>query len=268
MVRRIPQEVYPKVTRIIESRYGLRPEGVEGGSWSVTSSTHRSSLEEEARFLRNAGAEVEVVACDREHIEFASFFEGYVSGVKQTIDAIDPLELRAVASGLLAARDAGKKILLFGNGGSAAIASHFAADLAKQRFVDESLMFRALSLADNSPLVTATANDVGYEWVFSQQIKLLVEPGDVAFGISSSGKSENIVNALRTAKDRGAHTIAMVGFDGGEALTMADTVLHVPTGQGKYGFVEDAHSVACHMLAIYLFERDKRQLRGSTSTVS
>lgn len=258
-IHSIPNDASPHVTKIIESRFGFRPVFPPSGHFTVSSSNHRPRLEMEAQVLRSAGAEVEVVSCEPEQIAFTTFFENYVSGVKRAIDAIDARQVAAIAKCLIEARNAGRKIILFGNGGSSAIAQHFAADLTKQRFLDESLIFRAVALVDNCAVLTATANDFGYEHVFSQQLKALIEPGDVAFGISSSGRSENILKGLSTAKARGARTIAMVGFDGGEAHDCADIVLHVETAQGKYGFVEDAHSVACHLVAIYLFERDNRR---------
>jgi phosphoheptose isomerase len=133
-----------------------------------------------------------------------------------------------------------------GNGGSAATASHMVCDLVKGAQVPGCAPLRVFGLTDNTPLLTAWANDHAYEQVFAEQIQAFVEPHDVVIAISASGNSPNILAGLRAAAARGAHTIAMVGFDGGAASELADLVIHIPSDD--YGLVEDTHSAIGHAL--------------------
>jgi D-sedoheptulose 7-phosphate isomerase len=148
---------------------------------------------------------------------------------------------------LLAARAAGRRVWVFGNGGSAAIASHLVCDLTKTAARAGEAPLRSFALTDNVPLLTAWANDTAYERVFAAQIEMLVDPDDVVIAISSSGRSPNIVAAVRSARDRGARIIALVGFDGGPALDLADVAIHIPVHD--YGIVEDAHMAVGHAMA-------------------
>ena len=148
---------------------------------------------------------------------------------------------------LVAARAEGRRVWVFGNGGSAAIASHLVCDLIKNATRDGETPLRSIALTDNVPLLTALSNDLSYERVFAAQIELLVDRDDVVIAISSSGKSPNIVAAVHAARACGARTIALVGFDGGPMRNLADVVVHVPVHD--YGIVEDAHAAIGHALA-------------------
>jgi D-sedoheptulose 7-phosphate isomerase len=148
---------------------------------------------------------------------------------------------------LLRARATGHRVYVMGNGGSAATASHFVCDLTKTARVAGNAPLRAFALADNAALLTAWANDTSYERVFSEQITGIVEPGDVVIAISASGNSPNVIAGLKAAIDCGAHTISLVGFDGGRAARMVDVPIHIPSHD--YGLVEDAHSAIGHALA-------------------
>lgn len=198
--------------------------------------------------------------------EFAKAF------LKETTDAIESINLESIAAAasLLhrAALD-GRHIFFLGNGGSHSIATHMAADLGKGTKIpgsNASIKYRTLSL-DNAAWVSAQANDGaayflesklpgiyehGYDGVFVGQLENLMETGDVVFAISSSGNSRNIINALLYARERGAQTVAMVGFDGGEAAKIADLALLVETDSGKYGVVEAVHGVIHHYLYEFL----------------
>ena len=140
------------------------------------------------------------------------------------------------------------KIAIIGNGGSAAIASHFAVDLIKSGNIRSSPI-KAFSLTDNSALLTATANDYKYDEVFSWQLKEIANPGDLLFAISSSGNSTNILNAIQCAKELNVHSISLTGFDGGKAAAMADIALVAKSEIGNYGPVEDVHSIVCHYIS-------------------
>lgn len=148
---------------------------------------------------------------------------------------------------LLAARAAGRRVWVFGNGGSAAIASHLVCDLTKTAARAGEAPLRSFALTDNVPLLTAWANDTAYERVYAAQIEMLVDRDDVVIAISSSGQSPNIVVAVRSAQARGARIIGLVGFDGGPTLDLADVAIHVPAHD--YGIVEDAHAAVGHALA-------------------
>lgn len=145
-------------------------------------------------------------------------------------------------------------IYLIGNGGSAAIASHFANDLNKtvlghKKILNRSNRFRAISLVDNTPLLTAWANDVGYEFVFAEQLKNFIEEKDVLIAISSSGNSKNIIKAVQIAKKKRVPIIGMVGFNGGKLYNLADVKIFVPSK--KYTIVESAHELICHLVVAY-----------------
>jgi len=137
-------------------------------------------------------------------------------------------------------------VVIFGNGGSAAIADHFCCDFVKGIQGDTNLRPKCVSLASNGPLVSALANDYSYSTIFSKQI-YYHEPS-LAIAVSSSGNSDNIINGLTTAKANGVKTIALVGFDGGKVLkeNLADVVIHV--NRDNYGIIEDIHMMILHSL--------------------
>ncbi len=144
-------------------------------------------------------------------------------------------------------------IFIIGNGGSAAVASHFANDLNKtvlgHKGESKARRFQALCLADNTPLLTAWANDVGYKKVFSEQLKNFGRANDALLAISSSGNSENIIQAVKTAKKIHMNIIGFTGFDGGRLLSLADAKVHIPCK--KYELVESAHDTICHLITTY-----------------
>jgi D-sedoheptulose 7-phosphate isomerase len=139
-------------------------------------------------------------------------------------------------------------VFITGNGGSAATASHFATDLGKTKLKSGKLG-SALSLCDNSSIITAVANDESFEKVFRNQLEMLAKPGDLLISISASGKSPNLIEAVDYANANGIDTLSFVGFDGGRLMEISSLSLHVPTKIGDYGVAEDAHSVICHYIA-------------------
>lgn len=149
---------------------------------------------------------------------------------------------------LLHAYDADATIYLFGNGGSAALAQHFACDLGKGTQVEGRKRVRAVSLVDNIPLVTAWANDTAYENIFSEQLLNLIKPGDIAFAISGSGNSPNVLKGLRVAREAGAVTIGLGGFEGGKMLRLCDLCVVVPADFMQ--LIEDVHLAISHAIAI------------------
>jgi D-sedoheptulose 7-phosphate isomerase len=171
----------------------------------------------------------------------------YLANVARAIELVPHDALERAIELVLEARAAHRRIYAMGNGGSAATASHFVCDLVKTAHVAGTPAVRAFALADNVPLLTAWANDCAYERVFAEQVIALVEPGDVVFAISASGRSPNIVAGLSAAADRGARTVGLVGFDGGSVRGMVDVAIHIPAH--SYGLVEDVHSAIGHAIA-------------------
>jgi len=139
---------------------------------------------------------------------------------------------------------------LLGNCGSASTASHFACDLGKGMAPRTGRRFRVIALTDNVPLLTAWANDTEYANVFVEQLRKLVNPGDVVLGLTGSGNSENVLRALAVSRERGARTVALVGFDGGKVKAIAEVCLVVPTGRIEQA--EDAHLILQHIPCTYL----------------
>jgi D-sedoheptulose 7-phosphate isomerase len=175
----------------------------------------------------------------------------YLAYLQQLLATVSRDEIAAFVRALLDAREQGARIYFIGNGGSAATASHFANDLTLGTR-STGRPFRAMSLTDNSAVLTAAANDDGYAEIFTSQLKALMEPGDVVVAISASGNSPNIVQAVRWANDHGAVTVGLTGFDGGVLRTLAQLSVHVPTRAGEYGPVEDLHMVVDHLVTAYL----------------
>jgi D-sedoheptulose 7-phosphate isomerase len=139
----------------------------------------------------------------------------------------------------------GRKLLVFGNGGSAADAQHLSAELVG-RFQKERAALPAIALTVDTSIVTSIANDYSYKQVFARQIEALGQPGDVAFGISTSGESPNVVAALQTARARGLRTIAMTGRDGGSVGAAAE--MHVNVPDQNTARVQEVHRTLLHVM--------------------
>jgi D-sedoheptulose 7-phosphate isomerase len=172
--------------------------------------------------------------------------QGYIAEMRQTLRRLPVEKVEEVIGTLQAARAAGKTVFILGNGGSAATASHFVCDLAKNTRQPGCPLFRVVGLADNMPIFSAYANDEGYENVFAQQLASLIREGDVVIAISASGNSPNVLRALEVAREGGATTIGFSGFDGGRLGHMVDIHVHVPSHWIEQ--VEDAHLVLQHMI--------------------
>jgi D-sedoheptulose 7-phosphate isomerase len=181
----------------------------------------------------------------------AQFARAYLHYVQVVLQRIDAAEIGRFIETLLQARAAGSTVFFIGNGGSAATASHFANDVAIGTNSYER-PFRALSLTDNVPVLTAIGNDFGYEEVFVRQLRVLARHGDVLVAISASGNSPNLVRAFEYARTAGIRTVAITAFDGGRLRAMAEQGVHVPTDPKEYGPAEDAHMVLDHLVGAYL----------------
>lgn len=185
------------------------------------------------------------------------FIPQYLQSCIQAIESIGENRVSSMGERIVQSYIHGKTVFVAGNGGSAALSSHLACDLSKtvcgSKPRDKKKRLKVISLNDNMSVFSAWANDEGYEHVFSEQIKNLAEPRDVLIAISSSGNSLNIINAIETARNMGLYTIAMVGFDGGQASTLAHEFLRVDSCD--YGVVESTHDVLCHLLAALVAAR-------------
>lgn len=181
----------------------------------------------------------------------ADFARSYLEYVSKIMSQLDENEIAAFIEALVQARERDARIFFIGNGGSAATASHFANDVAIGCRSWER-PFRAISLTDNVPVMTAIANDYGYEHIFTLQLKTMMRPGDVVVAISASGNSPNVINAVEWANENGATTIGLTGFDGGKLRAIAKSGVHVPTNKGEYGPVEDVHMILDHLVGAFL----------------
>lgn len=180
----------------------------------------------------------------------APYCHAYFNEWARAARSIDPAQLDRAAIVLLEAYITGATVFTCGNGGSAAIANHLQCDHLKGVRSGTDLSPRVVSLSSNIELMTAIANDIGYDDVFSYQLQSLARPGDVLFVISSSGRSPNIVQALRWAREHGMQTIALTGFKGGDARKLAAISIHVDSA--NYGVVEDTHQAVMHAFAQYI----------------
>jgi D-sedoheptulose 7-phosphate isomerase len=177
----------------------------------------------------------------------------YFQELKKTIDQLSLEEIQKVIDVLQEARLKGRKVFVMGNGGSASTASHFVCDLGKNTRMQGWPNFKVIGLADNMAIFSALANDEGYGNVFSQQLANLVDAEDVVIGISASGKSPNVLNAIEVARQAGALTIGMSGYDGGQLAGMVDVSVHVPSFCIEH--VEDIHLMLEHMITKELKEK-------------
>jgi len=182
------------------------------------------------------------------------FIENYIEQEKKEMGTINPNDIKIVVDILFEAWKQGKQVFIFGNGGSASTASHFACDLAKgtlQKVHDYGeKRFRVISLTDNVATITAFANDVSYEDIFSQQLNNYVQEGDIVIAITCSGNSQNIIKAIEFAKKFNTKTIAFLGFDGGKLKDIVDNYLLVKSND--YGRIEDCHLMLHHLITSYL----------------
>jgi D-sedoheptulose 7-phosphate isomerase len=177
----------------------------------------------------------------------------YLDEVKRTLDLLDRQDLEKFADALMKAYQEGKQIFVFGNGGSGSTASHFCGDFLKGVSYGLEKRFRFLCLNDNIPALLAIANDISYEDVFIEQLKNHMKKDDLVIGISGSGNSMNVVKALHYAKDNGAATVAMCGYDGGKIIDIADVHIHAPIANMEV--TEDVHLVAIHCLKTMMKQR-------------
>lgn len=174
----------------------------------------------------------------------------YFAELEQMMRAISLPDLKKVLAILEEAYHNGHRLFVMGNGGSAATASHFALDLSKNTIMPGAPRVKAISLTDHVPLITAWSNDTHYEHIFAEQLANMIEPGDVVIGISASGNSANVINAVKLAQQTRAATVGLLGAKGGKLKDMVDACVLAP-GQ-NIEQEEDAHMILTHIITRHM----------------
>lgn len=170
----------------------------------------------------------------------------YLAAHVRLAKELDAAALQRGVDTVVAAWQAGKKIITCGNGGSAHTASHYITDWAKMSNLSTGRRFRGLSLCDNVGLITAFGNDLAYDEVFAGQLRALLDEGDLLVAVSGSGNSPNVLKAVEYANESGAQTLAVVGYDGGRLKQTAHTSVWVPSFDMQ--LCEDVHLMFGHMV--------------------
>ena len=182
---------------------------------------------------------------------FSEFVTRYFAYIRKIQDNINLAEIEELLNILLMCRENNSTVFVAGNGGSAATATTMANDIGfdiiKKTGTDKP--FKVMSLTDNNSVITAIANDVGYDNIFINQLKIHYKDDDVLLVISASGNSPNIIDAANWVKDQGGKVLGLLGFDGGKLLKLCDSSILVKTKKGEFGPVEDAHLIINHIIA-------------------
>jgi D-sedoheptulose 7-phosphate isomerase len=186
----------------------------------------------------------------------------YLRQVSGALNRLPCTVIDRVTDALWSAYQENRAVYLFGNGGSAALASHSACDFGKGTVINGHRRFRVLALTDNVPLMTAWANDARYEDIFAEQLRSFLEQDDIAFAISGSGNSANVLNALEVAREIGAFTIGLTGFQGGRMKSFCRLCIVVPSKNMQV--IEDVHLSVMHSI----FTSLRRRFSDLTQSVS
>jgi D-sedoheptulose 7-phosphate isomerase len=188
----------------------------------------------------------------------------YFEELQRVVTGLSLGGINQIAEALVKAYESGRMVYLFGNGGSASLASHLACDLGKgTAYCNGGKRLRVLALTDNLPILTAWANDSSYEDVFSEQLRNFVQAQDVAFAISGSGNSKNVLNALQVAREAGATTVGLSGFQGGRMKYLCDTCVIVPSNDMQ--IIEDLHLAMAHSIFRIVHARMTRRTLAASS---
>lgn len=196
--------------------------------------------------------------------QIRGYIQSYIDQLKSDLDKVPIEDIEKLITLIRHCYDNNKQIFILGNGGSASIASHMACDLSKtilKRFYNDEKRLRVISLTDNVALMTAISNDLAYEEVFSQQLRGLLNQGDLVVIISGSGNSRNVVRAAQYAREKGAIIFGVLGFDGGELLHMVDEYVHFKINH--YGRLEDCHLMLNHILTFYFAQFKNGKFEGN-----
>lgn len=187
----------------------------------------------------------------------------YFSGVSELLNAIDEPAVNRLLDRLEEAWRTGRKVLLLGNGGSSATASHIVNDLQKCIHLESGRPLKALSLSDCTPLILAWGNDTEFANIFSPQVECWAEPGDLVIAISGSGNSPNVIRAVETANRIGASTFGLAGFEGGALVRAANDCIVISSDNMQH--IEDLHMILLHSVFSILRERTRGTLHAEIS---
>ena len=179
------------------------------------------------------------------------FVKSYKSKLISLISNIDPTTISEIINALENTIQNSSRVYILGNGGSSATASHMVNDLGAGLRRRGIINLDVVSLADNTPVITAIANDIGYDNIFYMQMEGLLKPDDLVIAISCSGNSPNITKAIQYAKKQGCKLVGVTGFDGGLLKEISDINFHVDAEKGQYGLVEDVHMILDHIIYSY-----------------
>lgn len=189
-----------------------------------------------------------------------NIIDSYISSLQTLLANLPRDKIQQTIDLLHRARLENRQVFIMGNGGSASTASHFACDLGKNTVIAGHPRFRVLALTDNMALFSAYANDNGYESVFAEQLASMVHSQDVVIGISASGNSPNVLNAIAFAAHTEATTVGLTGFDGGRLGKMVD--IEIRASSDCIEQVEDAHLMLEHLLVTALRERMREHIQA------
>jgi D-sedoheptulose 7-phosphate isomerase len=170
----------------------------------------------------------------------------YFASLQTVIAQLDLSVIDRMADAIWNNYEADRTLYIFGNGGSAALASHLACDFGKGTVAPNRKRLRTVSLTDNVALMTALANDLAYQEIFSEQLAGLATKGDAVLAISGSGNSPNVVKGLEEARRMGLYTLAITGFSGGRVKPLSDICLVAPSDNMQH--IEDVHLLATHAI--------------------
>lgn len=184
-----------------------------------------------------------------------AFASDYKRDLMTALDTVDLDRVEELIEVFRKARAEDRQIFVFGNGGSAATANHFACDIVKGASYGRDKRFRIMALSEQVATMTAYSNDVGYESVFVEPLKNFARPGDIAMAISGSGNSENVIRAIAYANSIGCYTVGLSGMSGGRLRPSVDLSVHVPANH--MGRVEDAHFFVCHMVCYHFMDLEQ-----------
>ena len=182
--------------------------------------------------------------------DFKSYAQAYIEHLFDVLQNLDKEALLNFEREIELVKESGTRMFIAGNGGSSATASHITNDFGMLNQKGQKLTgkpFKLIELTDNMPIITAIANDFGYDDIFSRQLELNYQPGDSLLVISASGNSENLVRAATFVKNKGGKVYGFLGFDGGKLHTMCDVSIIAKTAKGEYGPVEDVHMILDHL---------------------
>ena len=183
------------------------------------------------------------------------YVSDYFTTLKALLDAVDPKEVETVVELLVKAFDEGRRVVLCGNGGSGSTASHLVCDLMKNIYLDSGKPFEVIALTDSPALLSAWANDTDFGNVFAGQARTWLRPGDVLIGISGSGNSANVLNAVEVANEVGATSVGFCGYGGGNLAGLAKTSIVVDRRNMQQ--VEDMHMILGHVVFSAVRDRIK-----------